>query len=210
MRPDAVYCQVLPVVDRRLLVAHKVVVEILPLPNVATPGAPPPATVAWRAGELPLLCFECLCGDRAPDVNPRTRVAVLQLPGPAGEPIHAGLLIQGYPQMVPVEEDQLEALPLTAADDGAPVLFRVRFARGEMLIPDLSALARGLDVPMSPAGARLSEIAPARLQDADGGEGGGFGPQDAGAEPNPVEVMLPGEDPLPAVEPAFGPDEERD
>lgn len=210
MRPDAVYCQVLPVVDRRLLVAHKVVVEVLPLPNVAAPDAPLPASVDWRAGELPLLCFECLCGDPAPDANPRMRVAILQLPGPAGEPIHAGLLIQGYPQMVPVEEDQLEALPLTAADHGAPVLFRVRFARGEMLIPDLSALARGLDAPMPPADARLPEVAPARLQNADGGEGGGFGTQDAGPEPDSLKAMLPGEDLLPAVEPTFGPDEERD
>lgn len=208
MRSDAIYCQVLPLDERRLLVAHKVVVEILPLPNVVTPGVPPPATVAWRTGELPLLCFECLCGDPAPDVNPRTRVAILQLPGPAGAPVHAGLLIQGYPQMVPVEEDQLETLPFTAADHGAPVLFRVRFARGEMLIPDLGALAKTLDASL--VNASLAEITPARLQDADGSEGGGFGPQDAGAEPNCVEAMLPGEDPLSAIEPTFGPDEERD
>lgn len=208
MRSDAIYCQVLPLDDRRLLVTHGVVVEVLPLPDATGSGVFPPSTVRWRGSELPLLCFECLCGDPAPDVNPRTRVAILRLPGPAGAPVHAGLLVQGYPQMVPVEEDQLETLPFTAADHGAPVLFRVRFARGEMLIPDLGALAKALDASL--ASASLAEITPARLQDADGGEGGGFGAQDAGAEPDSDEASLAGEALLITVEPTFGPDEERD
>ena len=208
MSADAIYCQVLPLADRRLLVTHGVVVEVLPLPDATGSGVLPPSTVRWRGGELPLLCFERLCADAAPDVTPRTRVAILQLPGPAGAPVHAGLLIQGYPQMVPVDENQLETLPFTAADHGAPVLFRVRFARGEMLIPDLGALAKALDAPR--ASAILSEIAPAGLQDADRSEAGGFGAQDAGAEPDSDEASLAGEALLITVEPAFGSDEERD
>lgn len=210
MRTEAIYCQVLPVVGRRLLVAHGVVVEVLPVPEVTGSGAVTPAMIRWGGRELPLLSFESLCGDSVPDTTPRTRVAVLQLPGSAGKPVHAGLLIQGYPQMVPVEQDQLEALPSMAADGGAPVLFRVRFARGEMLIPDLGALARGLDAPMAPAGVPLPEIAPAGLQDADGGEAGGFGPQDAGAEPDPDETQLAGEALFMAIEPALRTDQQGD
>lgn len=207
MSAEAIYCQVLPVADHRLLVAHGVVLEVLPLPDTTLSAAGAPRTVRWRGRELPLLSFERLSGHPAPDANPRTRVAILRLPGPTGGPVHAGLMIQGYPQMVPVEKDQLEAVPLTAADHGAPVLFRVRFARGEMLIPDLGALARELDRSRE-ADAFLSQVAPAGLQDADGDERRGLGAQDAGTEPDTLEALVPGEALFLAVEPAFGADEE--
>lgn len=206
--PSLIYCQVLPLATQRLLVPHGVVVEILPLPTRMDMFSLP-AAMAWRATTLSLLCFESLYGDDPPQPGPRTRVAVLRLPH-AGQAAYAGILIQGYPQMVPVTSDQAQPLPLTEKDRRAPVLFRVNFARSEMLIPDLEWIARALDPPSVATAAISGQVAPAGLQDGDGGEGGGLGTQDTGAEPESLEAVFAGEDLLAEIEPAFWADEERD
>ena len=91
--PGLLYCQVLPLVNQRLLVPYGAVVEIIPLPTgMATLSSPP--AMAWREGTLPVLCFESLYGDDSPQPGPRTRVAVLRLPS-AGQATHVGILIQG-------------------------------------------------------------------------------------------------------------------
>ncbi len=205
--PSLLYCQVLPLADQRLLVPHGAVVEIIPLPTGMDVLFPPPA-MSWREGTLPVLCFESLYGDDSPQLGPRTRVAVLRLPH-AGQAAHVGILIQGYPQMVPVTPDQARSLPLTEKDRQAPVLFRVNFARSEMLIPDLEWMARLLDQSAATA-ATSGQVAPAGLQDGDGGEGGGLGAQDAGTEPECLEAVFAGEDLLAEIEPTFWADEERD
>ena len=205
--PGLLYCQVLPLVNQRLLVPYGAVVEIIPLPTGMDALSPPPA-MAWREGTLPVLCFESLYGDDSPQPGPRTRVAVLRLPH-AGQVAHVGILIQGYPQMVPVTPDQARPLPLTEKDRQAPVLFRVNFARSEMLIPDLEWLARLLDQSAATV-ATSGQVAPAGLQDGDGGEGGGLGAQDAGTEPECLEAVFAGEDLLAEIEPTFWADEERD
>jgi chemotaxis signal transduction protein len=202
---NLLYCQVLPLVDQRLLVPYGAVVEIIPL-STGMEALAPPFEMAWREGMLPVLCFESLYGDDSPQSGPRTRVAVLRLPH-AGQATHMGILIQGYPQMVPVTPDQVRPLPLTDKDRQAPVLFRVNFARSEMLIPDLEWMARLLDQFPDTASA---QIAPAGLQDGDGGEGGRLGAQDAGTEPECLEAVFAGEDLLREIEPAFWADEERD
>ena len=201
--PDVLYCQVLPLAGRRLLVPHGAVIEIVPM-SMADNLASPPSTILWRETALPVLCFEALDAEDRPPISPRTRVAVLRVPGGA-EMTHVGILIQGYPQMVPVTPDQVRALPLTAQDRRAPVLFRVHFARSEMLIPDLEWLAR-LTQPETPFS---DHVAPSGLQDGDGREGGSFGAQDTGAEPKSLEAVFAGDDLLACVEPTFRADEER-
>lgn len=205
--PSLLYCQVLPLVNQRLLVPYGAVVEIIPL-SPGMDALSPPFTMAWREETLPVLCFESLYGDDLPQPGPRTRVAVLHLPH-AGQATHVGILIQGYPQMVPVTPDQVRPLPLTEKDRQAPVLFRVNFARSEMLIPDLEWMTRLLDRATATA-TTSGQIAPAGLQDGDGGEGGGLGAQDAGTEPECLEAVFAGEDLLAEIEPAFWADEERD
>ena len=207
LSPGLLYCQVLPLVNQRLLVPYGAVVEIIPLPAGTDAFSPPPA-ISWREAALPVLCFESLYGDDSPQPGPRTRVAVLRLPN-AGQATHVGILIQGYPQMVPVTPDQVRPLPLTEKDRQAPVLFRVNFARSEMLIPDLEWMTRLLDQSAATA-ATSGQVAPAGLQDGDGGEGGGLGAQDAGTEPECPETVFAGEDLLAKIEPAFWADEERD
>jgi chemotaxis signal transduction protein len=207
LSPSLLYCQVLPLANQRLLVPYGAVVEIIPL-STGMDALSPPFDMAWREGTLPVLCFESLYGDDLPQPGPRTRVAVLRLPH-AGQATHVGILIQGYPQMVPVTPDQARPLPLTEKDRQAPVLFRVNFARSEMLIPDLECMARLLDQPADPAAAS-DQVAPAGLQDSDGSERGGLGAQDAGAEPERLEAVFAGKDLLAEIEPAFWADEERD
>lgn len=205
--PSLLYCQVLPLVNQRLLVPYGAVVEIIPLPAGGDVYSAP-SSLPWREAMLPLLCFESLYGDDPPQTSPRTRVAVLRLPN-AGEAACVGILIQGYPQMVPVAPDQAQPLPLTDKDRLAPVLFRVNFARSEMLIPDLEWIARLLDQSATTA-STSGQVAPVGLQDGDGGEGGGLGTQDTGAEPEALEAMFTGENLLAEIEPAFRADEERD
>lgn len=205
--PALLYCQVLPVTGYRLLVPNGAVVEVMPLSMPSgLPTDATPISVPWREETLHLICFESLSGATVPEVTPRTRVAVLRLPG-AERAIHVGLLIQGYPQMVPVLAEQLKTLPLTEQDRALPVLYRVHFARGEMHIPDLVQMAQwAQDMSRVPAGS--AQISPVGLQDGKGSEGSGLGAQNAGAEPESMEIVPAGDELLLVVEPPFGTDEE--
>jgi hypothetical protein len=205
--PALLYCQVLPVTGYRLLIPNGAVVEVIPLSMASRrPTDGTPISVPWREETLRLVCFESLSDTAAPEFTPRTRVAVLRVPGTEGT-IHIGLLIQGYPQMVPVLAEQLKALPLTEQDQALPVLCRVHFARGEMHIPDLVQMGQWAQ-GMSRAPAGSAQISPVGLQDGKGSEGSGLGAQNAGAEPESMEIVPAGDELLLVVEPPFGADEE--
>jgi chemosensory pili system protein ChpC len=143
---DEVYSLLAPVAEGRLLLPRLAVAEITGFvrPKPAADDAPAwlLGRMPWHDATIPLVSFEAFCGRDVPDITRRARVAVVHAIGadvPGGV---FGLMIQGYPYLVRVNENVLRAAgPDDAAPWQGPVLARPRMANESPMIPDLEAIA---------------------------------------------------------------------
>lgn len=107
--------------------------------------------INWQGHEIPLVCFEALCGRKVPERANRTRIAVAHAIGEQMDPQFFAILTQGYPYLVRVNSAVLSVDPENDFGGDSPVLNRVRMANERPYIPDLEAIE-----------AKLLEIMPER------------------------------------------------
>lgn len=141
---DTLFAVLIQIEDDALLLPNAAVAEVTVMDRfeAAEPGAP-----AWLAGwhstaerRVPVLSFEGLCGQRAPETHKRQRVVIVN---PIGQRVHAGafaLLAQGHPHLLTLKWEAIAAIELRAGDRDDLILSRVRVAGQEAVIPDLERI----------------------------------------------------------------------
>ena len=142
-RVSEVYSLLVPLADSRLLVPRTCVAEVISyqLPSQMN-GAPPwyLGRVSWSGKQVPLISFECACGQALPPMGSRAHIVILHA---LGERLEAGcfaILAQGFPQLVRVGSDMIKPDLSYAVNEHHPVLCRVRMLNETPLIPDMERL----------------------------------------------------------------------
>ena len=140
---EELYSLLVPLADERLIIPRACVAEVV---RFTTPEQEAGAhewmmgTVNWNGRALPVGSFEGVLGTDKPVAPGRTRIVVFYATSGQMKSGYFGVLSQGFPQLVRVNEDVLQ---LHATDDWpkeAPVLCRVKMINEFPLIPDLEKL----------------------------------------------------------------------
>ena len=137
------YSLLIPLADDRLIVPRACVVEVV---RFSKPDHEAGAhsfmigTVNWNGRELPVASFEGALGKDVPAPTGRTRIVVFYAVGGHLKSGYFGLLTQGFPQLVRVNQDVLQLNATDGWPDSAPVLCRVKMINEFPLIPDLERL----------------------------------------------------------------------
>ena len=96
--------------------------------------------VDWNGRPLPVVSFEGALGSEVPVSTGRTRIVVFYASTGQLRNGFFGVLTQGFPQLVRVNEEVLKLEAKEGWPDDAPVLCRVRMINEYPLIPDLERL----------------------------------------------------------------------
>ncbi len=137
------YSLLVPLSGDRLIVPRACVAEVV---RFSEPQAAEASqhwmlgNVDWNGRPLPVVSFEGALGNEVPVSTGRTRIVVFYASTGQLKNGFFGVLTQGFPQLVRVNEEvlKLEAKEGWPAD--APVLCRVRMINEFPLIPDLEKL----------------------------------------------------------------------
>ena len=140
---EELYSLLVPLVDERLIVPRTCVAEVVRYtPPVQKDGNKSwmLGTIGWNGHDLPVVAFEGAIGKDVPAPTGRTRVVVFHSSTGGIRPGFFGILTQGFPQLVRVNEDVLKLDSSEGWPQGAPVLCRVKMINEFPLIPNLEAL----------------------------------------------------------------------
>jgi chemosensory pili system protein ChpC len=137
------YGLLVPLADERLLVPRSCVAEVVAWqePEPMT-GAPPwyVGTIAWNGRSVPVISFEGALGRAIPEVGGRTRIVVVHALSSHLASAAFGILTQGFPQLVRLNEDVVKLDPTRSFPDRSPVLCGLRMVNEAPLVPDLEYL----------------------------------------------------------------------
>lgn len=142
---DELYGLLIPVVDERLLVPRACVAEVIawsaPQPM---PGAPAwyLGTVGWNGRTIPVVSFEGTLGHGIPTATGRTRIVVFHCLADRLTAGNFGIITQGFPQLVRLNEEVVKPDPRRGYQSESPVLCGLRMVNETPLIPDLEFLER--------------------------------------------------------------------
>jgi chemosensory pili system protein ChpC len=140
---DELYCLLVPLSEDRVLVPRSCVTEVINY-QAPTPMEGAPAwylgTVAWGGRRVPLVSFEAACGRQPPRTSGRTRIVVMQGITSHTAGGHFAVLTQGFPQLVRVAADVLQADDTRSFGDRGPVACQVRMLSEYPLLPDFERL----------------------------------------------------------------------
>jgi len=140
---DELYCLLLPLAEERLLLPRPCVTEVINY-QAPTPMAAAPAwylgTVAWGGRRVPLVSFEAVCGRQPPRTSGRTRIVVMQGITDRTAGGHFAILTQGFPQLVRVGAELLQADDSRSFGERSPVICQVRMMNEYPLLPDFERL----------------------------------------------------------------------
>lgn len=142
---EELYGLLVPVVDERLLVPRSCVAEVIawgtPQPM---PGAPAwyLGTVGWNGRTIPVVSFEGTLGHAIPEATGRTRIVVFHCLGDRLTAGCFGLITQGFPQLVRLNEEVVKPDPRRTFQVESPILCGLRMVNETPLVPDLEYLER--------------------------------------------------------------------
>lgn len=140
---EELYSLLVPLVEERLIVPRACVAEVVRYsPPVQAAGRQSwlLGNIGWNGRDLPVVAFEGTIGKDVPAPTGRTRVVVFNAITGGLRTGFFGILTQGFPQLVRVNEDVLKLDSTEGWPDDAPVLCRVRMINEFPLIPNLEAL----------------------------------------------------------------------
>jgi chemosensory pili system protein ChpC len=140
---EELYSLLVPLADERLIVPRACVAEVVRYtPPVQKEGGKDwmLGTIGWSGRDLPVVAFEGAIGNALPAPTGRTRVVVFYSTTGDVRTGFFGMLTQGFPQLVRVNEDVLKLDTSSGWPEGAPVLCRVKMINEFPLIPNLEAL----------------------------------------------------------------------
>jgi chemosensory pili system protein ChpC len=140
---EELYSLLIPLADDRLIVPRACVAEVV---RFSQPEKAAEAhdwmigTIAWSGRQLPVVSFEGAIGKEKPAITGRTRIVVFHASTGQLRVGFFGVLTQGFPQLVRVNEDVLQLHTTEGWPQGAPALCRVKMINEFPLIPDLERL----------------------------------------------------------------------
>jgi chemosensory pili system protein ChpC len=139
---EELYCLLVPLAEERLLLPRSCITEVINY-QAPTPMEGAPAwylgTVAWGGRRVPLVSFEAACGRTPPRTSGRTRIVIMQgLTARTGG--HFAILTQGFPQLVRLSADVVQADDSRKFGDRSPVIGQVRMLNESPLVPDFERL----------------------------------------------------------------------
>jgi chemosensory pili system protein ChpC len=140
---EELYSLLIPLADERLIVPRACVAEVV---RFTKPEKEEGAhdwmmgTVNWNGRALPVVSFEGALGKEKPATTGRTRIVVFYASTGQLKSGFFGLLTQGFPQLVRVNEDVLQLHTVEGWPKGAPVHCRVKMINEFPMIPDLERL----------------------------------------------------------------------
>lgn len=140
---EELYSLLVPLADERLIVPRACVAEVVRYtPPVQKDGHNKwmLGTIGWNGRELPVVAFEGAIGKDVPAPTGRTRVVVFYSSTGGIRSGFFGVLTQGFPQLVRVNEDVLKLDSTEGWPPDAPVLCRVKMINEFPLIPNLEKL----------------------------------------------------------------------
>lgn len=141
-------CMLIPLRQGRLLLPNTAVAEVIGYrdPDPLDDQSPwLQGRVAWHQREIPVIDFERLLG--RPDVGAgiRQRIVVCFAPDPAaGRPLF-GLVAQGIPRLLRVNDSAIQSARCSAAGESA-VRMTLHIGGEELLVPDLGYMQARLPV----------------------------------------------------------------
>ncbi len=140
---EELYSLLVPLADERLIVPRACVAEVVRYtPPVQKDGQKNwmLGTIGWNGRDLPVVAFEGAIGKDVPAPTGRTRVVVFYSSTGGIRSGFFGVLTQGFPQLVRVNEDVLKLDSTEGWPEEAPVLCRVKMINEFPLIPNLEIL----------------------------------------------------------------------
>ena len=140
---EELYSLLVPLADERLIVPRACVAEVVRYtPPVQKEGQDSwmLGTIGWNGRDLPVVAFEGAIGKEIPAPTGRTRVVVFYSSTGGIRSGFFGVLTQGFPQLVRVNEDVLKLDSTEGWPPDSPVLCRVKMINEFPLIPDLEML----------------------------------------------------------------------
>jgi len=140
---EELYSLLVPLAEDRLIVPRACVAEVV---RFAVPEQEDGAhnwmlgSVTWNGRPLPVVSYEGLLGKEVPVPTGRTRIVVFYASTGQLKTGHFGVLTQGFPQLVRVNEEVLQVHTTDGWPKGSPVHCRVKMINEFPLIPDLERL----------------------------------------------------------------------
>lgn len=131
----------IPINGQSMLLPNVTVAEIVPASQVQLVQDAPSwylGNCLWRELTVPLLSLEALNGDAAPEINSRSRFAVLNTTGVHQHLPFIALLTQGLPRLARVSEDEI-----SEREDTTRLrydLMQVSWAGEQAVIPNINAI----------------------------------------------------------------------
>ena len=140
---EELYSLLIPLAEDRLIVPRACVAEVVRFTapeQEAGAHAWMMGSVNWNGRPLPVASFEGALGKDVPVTTGRTRIVVFYANTGQVKTGFFGVLTQGFPQLVRVNEDVLQLHATDGWPKDAPVLCRVKMINEFPLIPDLEKL----------------------------------------------------------------------
>ena len=140
---EELYSLLIPLAEDRLIVPRACVAEVV---RFTAPEKEAGAhdwmmgVVTWNGRQLPVVSFEGALGKEKPAATGRTRIVVFYSSTGQLKSGYFGILTQGFPQLVRLNEDVLQLHTTDGWPQDAPVLCRVKMINEFPLIPDLEKL----------------------------------------------------------------------
>ena len=140
---EELYSLLIPLAEDRLIVPRACVAEVV---RFTAPEKEAGAhdwmmgVVTWNGRPLPVVSYEGALGKEKPAATGRTRIVVFYASSGQLKSGFFGVLTQGFPQLVRLNEDVLQLHTTEGWPQEAPVLCRVKMINEFPLIPDLEKL----------------------------------------------------------------------
>jgi chemosensory pili system protein ChpC len=140
---DELYGLLVPLAEERLLVPRSCVAEVIAY-QVPTSMEGAPAwylgTLTWNGRSIPVISFEGTLGQSLPQPGGRTRIVVFHCLGTKLTAGSFGIVTQGFPQLVRLNQEVVKADPTRSFPERSPVICGVRMVNETPLVPDLEYL----------------------------------------------------------------------
>ena len=140
---EELYSLLVPLDGERLIVPRACVAEVVRYSKLEhEPGTEDYllGNLMWNGRSLPVASFEGSMGKDIPSITGRTRIVIFVASSGALKNGYFGVLTQGFPQLVRVNQDVLRFESDEGWPEEAPVYCRVKMINEFPLIPNLDRL----------------------------------------------------------------------
>jgi chemosensory pili system protein ChpC len=137
------YSLLIPLAQERLIVPRACVAEVVTWQTPEKVEGVPPwylGTISWSGRNVPIISFEAACGQPVPSAGTRTRIVIFVALSNQVTCGYFGVITQGFPQLVRVNNDVVKPDPSRTFPERGPVLCQVRMLNESPLIPDFEHL----------------------------------------------------------------------